>query len=180
MWELNKPKPVKLIFGILAADENSLTHAVQLIEKNFGPSDLKSQIWPFIHTNYYADEMGDNVLKQFVTIEKLIHPQKIAKIKHKTNKMEMKLAKQLNTNFSRPVNLDPGYIESAKLVLATTKNFSHRIYIGKNMFAEVTLAYNKGKWEGFKFTFPDHKDDRYHPFFSKVRDKLKQQLKEKP
>ena len=177
MWELTTVKPVKLIVGILASDEGALERAVEMIEAMFGKADLKSEVWPFIHTNYYADEMGENVLKQFVTIEKLIHPERIAKIKHQTNKMEMKLAKEIDGKFSRPVNIDPGYIESAKLVLATTKNFSHRIYIGKNMWAEVTLVYNKGKWEGFKFTFPDHKDDRYHGFFSKVREKLKEQLK---
>ena len=91
--------------------------------------------------------------------------------------MEVKLAKMANTGLSRPVNLDPGYIEPSKLVLASTKNFAHRIYIGKKIWAEVTLVYNKGKWIPFEYTFPDHKEERYHDFFSQVREKVVSQIK---
>jgi hypothetical protein len=92
--------------------------------------------------------------------------------------MEKKLAVRLGGNLTRPVNLDPGYIEPSKLVLASTKNFSHRIHIGKKIWAEVTLIFSKGQWKGFEYSFPDHKEDRYHGFFSQVREKLVQQLRE--
>jgi hypothetical protein len=178
MWTLKKPEPVKLIFGILGCDEQAVNAAADMIKAKFGNCDLESAVWPFRHTEYYAEETGKEIVKKFVAIEKPILPDELADIKLKTNKMEEKLADKLGGNLSRPVNLDPGYIEPSKLVLASTKNFSHRIYIGKKIWAEVTLIYSKGQWQSFEYTFPDHKEDRYHSFFSQVREKLVQQLRE--
>ena len=177
MWTLKKPDPVKLIIGILGCNANALAGAVDMIKAKFGSCDLESPTWPFGHTEYYAKETGREILKKFITVEKLIAPDKLAAIKHKTNKMEAKLAGLLDGGLSRPVNLDPGYIEPSKLVLASTKNFSHRIYIGEKIWAEVTLIYSKGQWTSFEYTFPDHKEPRYHDFFSQVRNKLVQQLR---
>ena len=177
MWTLNKPEPVKLIIGILAADAGCLTAARDRITSEFGPADLISDIWPFTQTDYYADQAGEHILRQFVTIDKLIDPGELAAIKHKTNKMEQTLAAQLDVGLRRPVNLDPGYIELSKLVLASTKNFSHRIYIGDNMYAEVTLTYSKETWIDYRYTFADYKQDKYHDFFSKVRERLLEQIR---
>lgn len=178
MWQLKKPKPVKLIIGIIATDADACEKAANALQQKFGKIDLLSEIWQFDNTNYYIDELGDSPVRQFVAIEKLIDPGEIADIKHATNKMEEELAQTLDCNLPRPVNLDPGYIETSKLVLATTKNFSHRVYIGQNMWAEVTLMYIKGRWKGFEFTFPDYKSGKYDKFLSKVREKLYNQLKE--
>ena len=177
MWNIQNPQPVKLIIGILAANETSLAAAVKTISKSFGVIDLTSNVWPFTQTDYYKEEIGPNALRQFVTIEKPIDPGKLAKIKHATNKLEQKLAGSLKLPLPRPVNLDPGIIEPSKLVLATTKNFSHRIYIGNKMFAEVTLIYEKGNWRHFVFTYPDYKEPHYQDFFTKVRTRLLEQLK---
>ncbi len=177
MWDLYQPKPVKLIIGILAADETSLAAAVKAISKSFGVIDITSDIWPFTQTDYYKDELGPNALRQFVSLEKLIDPGKLAKIKHTTNKIEQKLVRSLKLPLPRPVNLDPGVIEPSKLILATTKNFSHRIYIGNKMFAEVTLIYEKGNWRQFDYTYPDYKELHYQDFFTKVRTRLMEQLK---
>ncbi len=179
MWELNEPKPVKLLVGILAADERARERAVEAIKEKFGKIDLVSQVWQFDNTDYYVDELGDSPLRQFVAIEKLIDPGEIAGIKHATNEMEKELAGELEYELERPVNLDPGYVETSKLVLATTKNFSHRVYIGQNMWAEVTLMYIKGKWKSFEFTFPDYKSGKYDSFLNKVRQRVYEQLKEK-
>ena len=177
MWELHDPKPVKLIIGILAADETSLAAAVKAISKSFGAIDLTSDVWPFTQTDYYKDELGSNALRQFVSIEKLIDPGKLAQIKHDTNSLEQQLADSLKLSLPRPVNLDPGFIEPSKLILASTKNFSHRIYIGNKMFAEVTLMYEKGSWRHFEFTFPDYRQSCYQDFLTKVRCRLMEQLK---
>ena len=177
MWELHEPGPVKLIIGVLAANEVALAEAVKAISVKFGKIDLTSEVWPFTQTDYYRDETGPNILRQFVSIEKLIDPGKLAKIKHITNKLEQKLADSLEIALPRPINLDPGYIEPSKLVLATTKNYSHRIYIGHKMFAEVTLIYEKGAWRDFEWTYPDYKQPGYHSFFTKVRARLLEQLK---
>jgi len=177
MWELKNPQPVKLIIGILAADQNCLDTANKAISAKFGIIDLASDVWPFTQTEYYKDETGPNILRQFVSLEKLIDPGNLAKIKHAANKLEQKLAKQLKMPLPRPVNLDPGLIEPSKLVLATTKNYSHRIYIGHKMFAEVTLIYEKNDWRHFDYTYPDYRQTCYHDFFTKVRTRLLEQLK---
>jgi hypothetical protein len=177
MWEIKEPKPVKLFIGILASDQQSLEEAVKAIETNFGSLGLVSEVWAFTQTDYYKDQTGNNILRQFVSINELIEPGQIAEIKHQTNKIEQDLAEKLKHQWPRPVNLDPGIIEPSKLVLATTKNFSHRIYIGRKMYAEVTLIYDKGKWKAFDYTFPDYKQQLYWDFFSEVRRKLLEQLK---
>jgi hypothetical protein len=177
MWELKNPSSVKLIIGILAANEAALTTAVKAISKSFGVIDLTSDVWAFTQTDYYKDELGPNALRQFVTIEKPIDPGNLAQIKHDTNSLEQQLADSLKLPLPRPVNLDPGFIEPSKLVLASTKNFSHRIYIGNKMFAEVTLMYEKGRWRHFEYTFPDYRQSCYQNFLTKVRCRLMEQLK---
>jgi len=179
MWKLKKPKPVKLIVGILAADRQCLHAAVEAIENKFGNIDLASDVWPFSQTDYYKDQTGSHILRKFASIEQLLDPGKLAKIKHQTNKLEQKLAKTLALPLPRPVNLDPGIIEPSKLVLATTKNYSHRIYIGKKTYAEVTLVFDKGAWRSLPHTYPDYRQQCYFDFFSKVRTRLSEQLKSK-
>ncbi len=177
MWTLNKPEPVKLIVGILAADADCLQTGRTAICGEFGDADFVSDIWPFTQTDYYKGQAGEHILRQFVTINKLVDPGQLAGIKHKTNEMEQTLAVELGMDLPRPVNLDPGIMEPSKLVLASTKNFSHRIYIGDNMYAEVTLTYSKGQWEPYRYTFADYKQTAYHEFFSTVRSRLVEQLK---
>lgn len=177
MWEVCQPEPVKLIFGILAADEDALEAAKHQIVEHFGNSDLESVVWPFTQTSYYEKELGENVLRQFIAIAELIDPGQLAEIKHASNRIEKELAESIGGGLPRPVNIDPGIIEPSKLVLASTKNFSHRIYIGDKMYAELTLSYCKGQWQSFPYTFPDYKEQRYHDFLSTVRDKLVEQLR---
>lgn len=179
MWELKEPGPVKLIIGILAADSRCLNASVEAIDSQFGPIDVQSDVWPFTQTDYYNEQTGNNIKRQFVSLEYLINPGELADIKHKTNGLERQLAGLLALDLPRPANLDPGIIESSKLVLATTKNYSHRIYIGKQMYAEVTLIFDKGAWQPLPYTYPDYRLAYYHEFFSKVRTKLLEQLKSK-
>ena len=180
MWELTKPKLVKLLIGILAADQTCLDAAHKSLPPRFGQIDLASDVWPFTQTGYYNDETGPNILRQFVSLEKLIDPGDLARIKHITNVLEQQIACTLTLPLPRPVNLDPAILEPSKLVLATTKNYSHRIYIGNKMFAEVTLIYEKGDWRHFDYTYPDYREPRYHDFFTKVRSRLLEQLKNVP
>ncbi|MEN6578015.1 MAG: DUF4416 family protein [Phycisphaerales bacterium] len=170
--------PVKLIVGILASDERCLAAAREAVLGALGPADLFSEVWAFDQTDYYADELGPRVLRQFVSIEQLIDPGDLANIKHRTNEIEQQLAAVLAMPFPRPVNLDPGVIEPSKLILASTKNFAHRIYIGRKMYAEVTLVFDKGQWRLLPYTFPDYKRAEYHEFFSMVRSRLVEQLRQ--
>ncbi|MHC4574639.1 MAG: DUF4416 family protein [Planctomycetota bacterium] len=172
MWELRDAKPVKLIIGILAADRDCLQAAVEAVEAELGKTDFASDVWPFEQTDYYKDQTGEHILRQFVSLEELIDPGELAEIKHRTNKVEQELAEKLGHTLPRPVNLDPGIIEPSKLILATTKNYSHRIYIGKKMYAEVTLIFDKGRWRPFDYTYPDYRQQCYFDFFDKVRRRL--------
>jgi hypothetical protein len=177
MWQLKDPTPVKLIIGILAANEDCFHEAHQAVNAALAKIDLTSNIWPFDQTDYYKDQTGPNILRQFVSIEKLIDPGKLVEIKHHTNKLEQDLANKLSLDLPRPINLDPGLIEPSKLVLASTKNYSHRIYIGNKIYAEVTLIFDKGSWCPLPYTYPDYRQKCYHDFFGKVRTRLLEQLK---
>jgi hypothetical protein len=177
MWQLKDPTPVKLIVGILAANEDCLQAANEAGHRSLGKIDITSDIWPFDQTDYYKDQTGPNILRQFVSIEELIDPGKLAEIKHQTNKLEQDLANKLSLDVPRPINLDPGLIEPSKLVLASTKNYSHRLYIGDKIYAEVTLIFDKGSWRPLPYTYPDYRQQCYHEFFGKVRTRLLEQLK---
>jgi len=179
MWELNEPKPVKLIVGILACDERCLTAARSALEAALGSADHASDIWSFDQTQYYRDQSGPDIIRQFISLADLIHPSELAQIKHQTNAIEQQLAQTLDAPWPRPVNLDPGLIEPSKLILATTKNYAHRIYIGKKMYAEVTLVFDKGAWHPLPYTYPDYHRQEYFDFFSTVRNALVQQLRAK-
>ncbi len=175
MWELKEPNPVKPIVGILASDEGGLDAATNLLAARLGVVDLVSDVWPFDQTRYYRDQIGPQILRQFVSFERLIDPGALADLKLRTNELEMELAQRLGGPFPRPVNLDPGIIEPSKLALASTKNYAHRIYIGKKMYAEVTLVFDKGAWRPLPYTYPDYRQETYFDFFSRVRNKLLQQ-----
>lgn len=177
MWKLKEPNPIKIIVGILASDEHCLAAGRKAVALELGPLDLTSDIWPFDQTAYYRDQTGLAILRQFVSIEPLADPGVLAEIKHRTNRLERELAEALAGPFPRPVNLDPGIIEPSKLVLATTKNYSHRVYIGWKMYAEVTLVFDRGAWCPLPYTYPDYRRQSYFDFFSRVRLRLLQQRK---
>jgi hypothetical protein len=177
MWDTKDPKPVKLIVGILAANHQCLHAAVESLIKKYGKTDFASEVWDFEKTDYYKEQTGPHIRRQFISMEELIKPDKLAIIKLQTNKIEQKLAKSLAMPLPRPVNLDPGIIEPSKLILATTKNYSHRIYIGRKIYAEVTLIFDKGVWRPFDYTYPDYRQKEYWNFFEIVRKRLVEQLK---
>ena len=179
MWDLKDPKPVKSIVGILAANQDCLRTAREALAAEFGKADFVSDIWPFTQTDYYKDQTGENILRQFVSIEELIDPGALATLKHRANKLEQNLAADLALDLPRPINLDPGIIEPSKLILASTKNYSHRIYIGDKIYAEVTLIFDKGRWRPLEHTYPDYRQQCYFDFFDKVRTRLLEQLKSK-
>jgi hypothetical protein len=102
--------------------------------------------------------------------------------KHATNAIEAEFAASAGPGGPpRPVNLDVGYVDSPKLVLASMKNFAHRLYLGRGVYAEVTLLYRRGLWTPLEWTFPDYASGRYWPFLEEVRRRLRERLgREKP
>jgi hypothetical protein len=125
--------------------------------------------------------MGSPLRKRFYAFEQLIDPARIAEIKRLTNSWERQYAQQFPTAEPRPLNLDPGYLELAKLVLASTKDHAHRIYLGGGIYAEVTLQYRlKAGWQPLPWTFPDYRRADYHEFFERCREHLRHRLKVGP
>ncbi|MBV6519233.1 MAG: hypothetical protein HCAMLNBO_02007 [Candidatus Brocadia fulgida] len=145
---------------------------------SFGTIDLKSDILPFHFTEYYHEEMGEEIKRQFYSFQKLISPDEIAAIKVQTNSMEEAVADSRKYSVKRPVNIDPGYLNESRLILASTKDFSHRIYLQNGIYAEVTLNYRRGGYEFFPWTFPDYKSLEYQNFFLQARERYVKKLKE--
>mgnify|MGYP001596574217 CR=1 FL=1 len=158
---------VKLFIGILFSQENILQDVLKLLKKEFGNIDTQSPVIPFIYTDYYNSEMGENLKRIFISFEKLISPDKIADIKIKTNKIEKKFLHKGTQN--RQINLDPGYLTAANIILATTKDFSHRIYLKNGIYAEVTLMYSKKHFQELPWTYPDFKTEEYQNYFKDLR-----------
>ena len=144
-----KPSPrVKLIAGLLSGDPDLMRRAEQLMIRVFGPVDLRSELWPFDNTNYYEDEFGPDLQRQFISFETLAGAEQLAEIKRHTNDLESRLAEDvIDDRPGRCVNMDPGYIALSKLALATTKDHNHRIYLGRGIYAEVTLSFRDGAWQ---------------------------------
>jgi hypothetical protein len=179
MGAIKSPTPVKFLIAMLVAPDgmDKIDLFDTALEQQFGPIDLKSQNWPFDLTDYYTPEMGPNLTRRFVSFENLIDPDRLAQAKITTNTIEEQLTKQFrNQNSGRIVNLDAGYLTLSQFVLATTKNYSHRLYIGQGIWAEITLRYQKGKYIKWEWTYPDYADGRYNDFLIRVREKLKSQL----
>ncbi len=136
------------------------------MSKKFGAVDYKSPIYDFNLTDYYRKEMGPSLKRQFLSFSELIAPTKLAKIKLFTNKLEKRYSK----NGKRLINIDPGYVTASKLVLATTENYYHRIYLDRGIFAEVTLYFKKGSFQPFEWTYPDYKTKGYIETFNHIRE----------
>ncbi len=164
---------------MIGPDPDLMRRARKLMTPAFGATDLESDIWPFNATQYYEAEMGNDLKRWFVSFGELIQPDRISEIKRMTMELEKKLADDcLHPPDQRVVNLDPGYIDMGKLVLPTTKDHSHRIYLDRGIYAEVTLHYTQGRWTAWPWTYPDYAAETYHPFFVRVRDRLGEQLRE--
>lgn len=129
--------PVKLFFGALYSDSEKLEQTLNKIEKDFGPIDFRSQDFNFSMTDYYVPEMGAPIYRLFVSNENLISPQEIAKIKLLSNDIEDEFAE----SGKRKVNLDPGYLDYDKVVLASAKYNGDKIYLERGIWADLTLRF---------------------------------------
>jgi hypothetical protein len=176
MGQIRIPLPVKLFIGVLTSTPAILPKVEERLTALFGPIDSRSEHFSFDQTHYYDEEMGTPISRIFLGFEKLIDGSEIAQIKIMTNELEGAIAAE-HPERMRPVNLDPGYLEQSKIVLASTKNFFHRILLSEGIFGEVTMQFQDGGWRDFPWTFPDYKSGRYHPFFSSLRDLYRKQLK---
>ncbi len=172
MIKLKKPLNVKYFVGTIFREKEILDKVIKILKKKFGEIEFESEIFPFTHTDYYEEEMGKNLMRKFFSFKPLKSPEELVKLKLFTVEVEKKFMEKNK----RRVNIDPGYVELSKVVLASTKNFSHRIYLGKGIYAEVTLYFKKGEFHPLFYTYPDYRTKEYIEFFKKVRNSLKNSL----
>lgn len=165
-------EPARLFCGIIAADQNVMRQAESGLAGEFGPAEMRSAVIPFDFTDYYRAEMGENLLRRFVAFGGVFDTGRLAVAKQRAILLEAGLALSAGAVSRRRVNLDPGYVTAAKVVLATTKNHAHRIHLGSGIYGEITLSLSKRGAQAHDWTYPDYRTAAYGAFFMMVRDDL--------
>ena len=188
MGKARKHNPAKLIIGFIFREEPAFDKAKSVLKKRFGTIDFERRALPFTHTDYYEKEFGGGLKRKFISFRKLICPCNLTKIKLITNKLEHKLSMvRLRSPLTlsevegsrgkfRLINIDPGYLDLAKLILASTKDYKHRVYLNQGIYAEVTLFYENKSFRPWQWTYPDYRTDEYIEIFNRIRDIYAQQL----
>jgi len=175
MAEIKKPQKVLPIVGLIFIQEFGVEAVLRELQHELGDGVMRSDILRFTHTHYYDKEMGSNLLRQWCVFTHLIVPDMLIQLKHKTNNIEKHY---LNDRGGRKINIDPGVISLGNLILASTKNYSHRIYLGNGIYGEVTLIYENKTFKPLAWTYPDYREKVAVEFFEKARDTVKQKLGE--
>jgi hypothetical protein len=168
MAEIKGFAPAKLVCGVMAGDEAHFAGAEAKLAEAFGPVDGRSGWFPFDFTDYYESLMGGGLQRGFLSFERPVPPDRLSEIKIRTDALEDELAEMWNPE-GRPVNLDPGILTSAALVMATAKNFSHRVPLRDGIYGHLEFLYAKNGIRRLEWTYPDFRDDRYVPFFLAAR-----------
>ena len=167
------PKPAKLVIGLIMKDRELFEPLGVELSAGFGSVDMVSSWMPFDYTSYYEAEMGTPLFRRLLTYKKLINQDELPEIKLATNRLEQSVAQ----SGRRRVNIDPGYLLYERFVLASGKNFSHRIYIGSGIYADLTLIYQRGGFEKLPWTYPDYADQPMLEFLTRIRRKYAVDLK---
>ena len=170
-----KPKKAKLVISLFMKEKKNLLPVSKKLENQFGHIDLISSWLDFNFTSYYASEMGSPLFRRVLAFNSLISQQDLSYVKVFTNKIE----KEYSENNNRLINIDPGYLLLEKFVLATGKNFAHRIYIGDGIYADLTLIYQKGSFNNLPWTYPDYAAENMKAFLTLIREKYKNNLNAK-
>src|SRR5499426_2338236 len=174
MGTVHPPAQVKLFCALLVAPTLPLEEIETVLVENYGVIVLRSTPMPFTQTAYYEREMGANLTRLYVAFDPLISIAALATVKHMTNQLEARWA---TSHGQRRVNIDPGYLDLAKVVLASTKDHSHRLYIGDGICAEVTLRYRQHAFQPWEWTYPDYRVPATLTFFQQLRALYKGQLR---
>lgn len=179
MGKIRNPIPVKLFVGMLSPDPALFDVCAELISAAYGRIDRSSDVLTWTNTDYYEEEMGHGIVRKFIFLEQPRDPAELPQLKLVTDGIEKKLSVDANGRAGRRINLDPGYVTEAKVVLATAKDFSHRVYIGGGIYAEVTLRYstNERSFTPVEHTYPDYRTEAYISLFNSARHSLRTALK---
>ena len=177
MAAIREVDPVVRFCAVISRDASIRAWAIERLSEVWGEILLVSPSLPFEAGGYYAASMGENLHKVLVAFDHLANPAGLADWKHQTNELERRLAEDADSGPPRPLNLDPGYITEAKLVLATTKDRDHRIFLRDGIFAEVTLSYTGGRWVHHRWSYPDYRVEAVAQFASECRQRLRERLR---
>jgi len=161
-----EPKPVKLVTSVIYSDPKAYEQALSVLKQKWGEIDFIEAHFPFTSTEYYTREMGKPLWRSFFSFKMLIPRETLVDIKLFTNEIENNLAKEVA---ERTLNIDPGYLNDAQLILATGKNFSHRIYLGRGLFGDLTLMFKHHEFQAFPWTYPDYQQDPIRSLLLKMR-----------
>lgn len=173
MGSVHSVQPVKLFASLLAADLALLQETKAALAAALGPIDYESDLLPFNHTDYYEPEFGTHLQRVIVTFQPLVDPGDLPAVKRRTNEMEQASAQ----DGKRRANIDPGYVSLGKMVLATTKDHAHRLYLGQGIYGEGTLVYQRGAFRPWPWSYPDYASERYCALFLEIRARYKAQLR---
>ena len=170
------PLPAQLMLSVLSSSWRDFhSRLLDLLTRRLGPVDFRSPPLAFTETSYYDAELGTPITREILGFESLVPPEQLADIKLETNALEQQF---LQTRDRRIFNLDPGLVFLERLVLATGKNFSHRIYLGKGIWADLTLLYQKGAWRSLPWTFPDYAGPAVQAVLSQLRSRYQIKIKQ--
>jgi len=173
MGEAQEHTPAKLITGLISADTARFDSVKKILEKKFGEVDSETDALDFSCTAYYEKELGKNLKRKFFSFKKLIPLCKSYEIKLCTNKIERKCSA---SDKKRTINIDPGYVTLAKLVLFSTKDHTRRIYIARGIYAKLELAFTGGTFQPLEWTYPDYRTAEYIAFFNSAREAYKREI----
>lgn len=162
-------QPVRPILGILARRAEVFERALEAVAERWGAPDMTSPDLDFDFTDYYTPRMGPDLKRRLCAFARPMDPADLAEVKLWTNALETRIAAEVEDAYPRPVNLDPGYLTDSKLVLATAKDGSHRLYLGRGIYAEVTLVFEDGAWRPQPWTYADYRTPAYLDFFTEAR-----------
>ena len=182
MGQIRSPLPVMLFIGMLSPEPGLFDECSNFLQRDFGPIDSGSEYMPWDISDYYREEMGPNIFRMFIFFKRTMDPGRLSAIKKLTNDIENKYTVNAAPGLRRRINLDPGYVTEAKVVLASTKDFAHRVYIGDGIYAEVTLRFS-AKDRSFvphEYTFPEFRTEPYLSMFNSVRNDLRAELRAIP
>ena len=169
MGTITIPQPVKAIIGVLTPEPDVLPTVYTELTHRLGPIDFASELMPFTSTTYYEREMGPGIQRQFISFERLIDAGTLVEMKLFTNEVEQAFAIERPDGKARRVNLDAGYLCMAKLVLASTKDNAHRIYLRDGIYAEITLRFYRKTFQPWEWSYPDYCSPTYVAIFNRIR-----------
>ncbi|TWU34218.1 DUF4416 family protein [Novipirellula artificiosorum] len=177
MAKIQSVEPVIRICAVISRYEATRQWAIDQLCGRWGEAVVNTTVMPFEAGGYYETEMGAGLEKTIVAFGSPCDPSPLADWKLETNALERQYASASEATEPRPLNLDCGYVTQAKLVLATTKDRDHRIYLRDGIFAEVTLTYVHRQWIDHRWTYPDYRTEEVKQFANQCRSRLRQHIK---